>query len=112
MRPPVDSAEAAEQREVEEARREEAAQRRKALTRPRATAAAAEARPHDPRCVGGWLGEDDDARPIPCGACRPHLAVRAACGVCGQSRRACTAAGDRHGTRCCDACTHDHRETT
>jgi hypothetical protein len=28
---------------------------------------------HDPRCHGGWLGEDAVGRPIPCLACRPHL---------------------------------------
>lgn len=26
---------------------------------------------HDPRCRRGWLGEDDDARPIPCPVCKP-----------------------------------------
>lgn len=25
------------------------------------------------RCDGGWLGEDDQGRPIPCLTCRPHL---------------------------------------
>lgn len=29
---------------------------------------------HDPRCVGGWLGDDPEGRPIPCLQCRPHLA--------------------------------------
>ena len=29
---------------------------------------------HDARCEAGWLGEDDQDRPIPCLACRPHLA--------------------------------------
>jgi hypothetical protein len=110
-RAPVDSSEAAEQREIEEARRQEA-ERRKAHPRPRSTPQTAEAaRPHDPRCVGGWLGADEEERPIACPTCRPHLAARAACGVCGQSRRACAATGDRHGgTRCCDHCTHVDRE--
>lgn len=29
----------------------------------------------DPRCRKGWLGTDDEQRPIPCPACKPHLAV-------------------------------------
>ncbi|HEY9316112.1 hypothetical protein [Williamsia sp.] len=29
---------------------------------------------HDPRCDNGWLGIDDEMRPIPCLQCRPHLA--------------------------------------
>jgi len=28
---------------------------------------------HDERCRRGWLGEDDEGRPIPCLTCRPHL---------------------------------------
>lgn len=28
---------------------------------------------HDIRCHNGWLGEDDQGRPIPCLTCRPHL---------------------------------------
>lgn len=32
---------------------------------------------HDPRCAGGWLGEDADSRPIPCLQCRPHLIRKA-----------------------------------
>lgn len=27
----------------------------------------------DHHCSAGWLGEDDDGRPIPCLICRPHL---------------------------------------
>lgn len=23
------------------------------------------------RCVGGWVGEDDDGRPLPCPTCKP-----------------------------------------
>jgi hypothetical protein len=30
---------------------------------------------HDPSCVGGWLGDDEDA-PVPCPVCRPHLVRR------------------------------------
>lgn len=28
---------------------------------------------HDRRCHNGWLGYDDERRPIPCFVCRPHL---------------------------------------
>jgi hypothetical protein len=28
----------------------------------------------DPRCRKGWIGTDDEGRPIPCLACKPHLA--------------------------------------
>lgn len=28
---------------------------------------------HDPRCRNGWLGYDDEHRPIPCLQCRDHL---------------------------------------
>jgi hypothetical protein len=27
----------------------------------------------DSRCRRGWLGHDDDGRPIPCLTCKPHL---------------------------------------
>lgn len=27
----------------------------------------------DHRCARGWVGEDDDGRPIPCLTCKPHL---------------------------------------
>lgn len=30
-------------------------------------------RPHDIRCNRGWLGYDDEGRPIPCRRCKPHL---------------------------------------
>ena len=26
-----------------------------------------------PGCIGGWLPDDHDARPVPCPTCRPHL---------------------------------------
>lgn len=29
---------------------------------------------HVSKCLDGWLGEDDEGRPIPCLQCRPHLA--------------------------------------
>ncbi|WP_280475471.1 hypothetical protein [Nocardia asiatica] len=28
---------------------------------------------HDRRCRRGFLGEDDEGRPIPCLVCKPHL---------------------------------------
>lgn len=28
---------------------------------------------HADTCAGGWLGEDQHGRPIPCLTCRPHL---------------------------------------
>ncbi|RJO74148.1 hypothetical protein D5S18_18520 [Nocardia panacis] len=32
---------------------------------------------HDPRCRGtGWLGDDNEGRPIPCLVCKAHLATR------------------------------------
>lgn len=31
-------------------------------------------KPHDPRCKKGWLGHDEEDRPIPCLQCRPKLA--------------------------------------
>lgn len=31
---------------------------------------------HDPRCRGGWLGEDHEGRRIPCLVCKPHLIRR------------------------------------
>ena len=34
---------------------------------------------HDPRCRRGWLGDDDDNRPVPCLTCRPHLRRRDPC---------------------------------
>ncbi|MBM0125608.1 hypothetical protein [Pimelobacter simplex] len=31
---------------------------------------------HAPGCRDGWLGEDDEGRPIPCLECRPHLRAK------------------------------------
>ncbi|NEW42753.1 hypothetical protein GV794_02100 [Nocardia cyriacigeorgica] len=28
----------------------------------------------NPQCRRGWLGNDNDGRPIPCLGCKPHLA--------------------------------------
>jgi hypothetical protein len=42
--------------------------------KPREAAAYANDEPlHDARCRDGWLGDDDQDRPIPCLVCRPHL---------------------------------------
>lgn len=27
-------------------------------------------------CVAGWFGDDEQGRPVPCEACRPHVAER------------------------------------
>lgn len=40
----------------------------------------------NPRCefgcdAQGWLGEDDDGRPIPCPNCKAHLTVCPDCGM-------------------------------
>jgi hypothetical protein len=32
---------------------------------------------HDPRCRNGWIGDDEDGRPIPCRTCKPHLSTTA-----------------------------------
>lgn len=94
---PVDSADAAELRE-------QAAEQTAADQAERARPATAE-REHDARCVGGWLGEDDEGRPRPCHHCRPRLADRR-CSVCGQLASGCRA--DAGG--CCDHCAHDTSE--
>lgn len=60
--PPVSSEDVAEQREREA----------EAQAQAHAEAVAA-GQVHDARCHRGWLGEDDEGRPIPCYACRPHL---------------------------------------
>ncbi|MFI9507549.1 hypothetical protein [Nocardia sp. NPDC052566] len=31
---------------------------------------------HDPRCRSGWLGHDNEYRPLPCPVCRPHTIRR------------------------------------
>jgi hypothetical protein len=35
--------------------------------------ASVERLPHEHACVDGWIGTDDDGRPVPCPACKPHL---------------------------------------
>jgi hypothetical protein len=57
--PPVSSDEVAELREAE------------------AETSLGSAVTHSPHCQNGWLGEDDDGRPLPCPHCRPHLVTLA-----------------------------------
>lgn len=49
------------------------------MTHDRSTGEDSEPRCRDPRCGNGcpkgWIGYDDEGRPIPCLACKPHLAV-------------------------------------
>jgi hypothetical protein len=44
--------------------------------------------PHDPRCTKGWIGFDDEDRPIPCLQCRPKLAP--------EERRRALGLGDKY----------------
>ncbi|MFI6997173.1 DciA family protein [Nocardia sp. NPDC050175] len=37
-------------------------------------------------CHNGWLGKDDDNKPIPCVICRPHLVKTAHINDCGQAQ--------------------------
>lgn len=90
MHIPVDSADAREQREIEW---------------ERANAAAAEQRDHDRRCQGGWLGLDEDERPIPCRRCRPDL-VHVACRSCGVGWRSCENLNEIRRGPCCTGCDH------
>lgn len=53
---------------------------------------------HRLACRDGWLGEDDQGRPVPCPRCRGHLDQRR-CRVCNVPRSRC-----RGG--CCDTCAH------
>lgn len=90
MRIPVDSTDAAEQRELEEAA---------------AAAEQAERQRHDQECVGGWRGEDPQGRPIACVRCRPHLA-HVACRTCQRPWTVCETRQARHRGRCCLDCDH------
>ena len=86
MNYPIDSADAAEQREIGGAR----------------DATLAE---HEARCTGGWLGLDGDERPVPCPVCRPHTqAVR--CWTCSAPPKACAELNAILRGPCCTACDH------
>lgn len=57
------------------------------------------------QCDNGWLGVDQDERPIACPTCRPHLrAVR--CWLCSASAGACQMKRDARRGPCCDHCDH------
>ena len=86
--PPIDSAEA---RELREAEADEVHARLPSA--------------HDARCRDGWLGDDDQDRPIPCPTCRPHLAPHH-CKHCGASRHTCNSNRILGGRHCCRGCTH------
>jgi hypothetical protein len=87
---PTDSSEARERREAEaEAEALEVAERRR----------------HDEVCRGGWLGEDDEGRPILCTRCRPHL-LHTPCRTCGTTYEACNQQLAARRGPCCDQ--HDH----
>lgn len=90
-RVPVDSAEAAELREVE-------------AERERDDHHAAHVA-HDPRCRGGWLGEDAAGRPRPCPRCRSHL-QQVTCLCCLATENACASRMTLSGRSCCDQCSH------
>ena len=90
---PVDSTDAREQREAELEREAEDQ---------------AELARHDEQCVDGWLGDDDQARPIPCPRCRPAL-LHVACRTCGVAYEACTTQRGRRRGPCCDHCEHSRR---
>lgn len=91
---PTDSADVAEQRELEEAQAE---------------SAAAEDREHVEKCRGGFLGEDAESRPRPCPRCRPHL-LHAPCRTCGTPYATCNAQLSTRRGPCCDQ--HDHSRRT
>lgn len=87
---PVDSTDAKERRELEEA--------------TAAAAAAADAE-HSETCCDGWLGEDQDGRPVACPRCRPHL-VSVPCWKCSQTAPACSKKRASLLGACCEYCDH------
>lgn len=93
---PVDSSEAREQREAEEA----AAESERASVDE-----------HTATCVGGWRGEDDQGRPVPCLTCRPWLAL-VACWTCQTRAEVCDSRQLLGRGRCCRDCDHKPRRTT
>jgi hypothetical protein len=88
---PVDSTDARERRELEEAAQ---------------AAAAGDELTHAVQCHNGWLGEDDEGRPIPCLRCRPSLA-RVACRTCQLPPDPCAEQLARRHGRCCVDCNHN-----
>lgn len=108
-RAPVDSTDAREQRELDAAR--EAAEAREAAAAAARAARRADAHHqldeavHQGRCTDGWLGEDEDGRPVPCRVCRPHLS-HVACRTCSSSYKVCEAVQTDHRQPCCDDCDH------
>lgn len=87
---PIDSADAAEQRELEQAWAE---------------LELADDRRHDSECRGGWRGEDEDGRPRACLRCRPHLA-HVACRTCSALWQSCQSLHAIGRGPCCDDCDH------
>ncbi|NPC96612.1 hypothetical protein [Nocardioides sp. zg-DK7169] len=87
---PLDSSDAREHREAEAARLE---------------AEAAAQREHAETCRGGWLGEDDEGRPVPCRRCRPWLA-HVSCRICSAPYQACHNLTTIRRGPCCDGCNH------
>lgn len=71
----------------------------------------ADRRDHADRCIGGWLGEDPDGRPIACPRCRPHL-LHTPCHLCGVRYEACALQSASRLGACCEHCNHSRRQTT
>ena len=94
---PADSTDARELRELEEARGADDDEGLRILQPPGGE--------HDVRCRGGWLGEDDEARPIPCEQCRPWLA-HGVCRTCSAPFQACENLRSIRRGPCCDHCDH------
>lgn len=92
---PIDSTDAREQRE---------------LADELETIAKREDAEHAARCRGGWLGEDDEGRPIVCLRCRPAFAT-ISCPTCSTPPGACTSQKARGRGRCCPDCRHTRRTT-
>lgn len=68
-------------------------------------------RDHDRNCTRGWLGEDDQGRPIACLVCRPWLNA-AGCRTCGITAVLCQRQVDRGRGACCTDCQHQVKTTT
>ena len=98
---PVDSTDAREQRELEEEQERQESGRTEAAHVPVQPVAPE----HDPRCVNGWLGEDEAGRPIACLVCRPHL-MAAPCRTCSVREAECATQTADWGWPCCADCDH------